>query len=116
MRPVGYVLMGVGVVALGVGTFFGVQSASARGRVTGAVQNPQGLVTGLTQRQAFELDKQASSQALIANVLWAGGGAAAVAGGIFWLLGGSSSSSSSSESASLTVSPTLGGVVVRGGF
>ena len=113
LRPVSYGLMGAGVVALGVGAFFGGQSFSLRGQIKGAKENMNGLVTGMTQRQAFALEQQASSSALIANVLFVAGGAVAVTGGICWLVSGTSSSSSE---ASLRVAPTLGGVVVSGGF
>ncbi len=110
LRPLGYVLMGVGLAGVGVGTAFGVQSSAARSRIVNATKDSQDRVTGLTQREAFLLEPQAKSQALIANVLFGVGGGVALLGGIFWLVGGSS------PDASVAVSPTLGGVVVSGTY
>ena len=111
LRPVGYVLMGVGLVGVGVGAFFGVQSSSARSKISNATRDAQDRVTGITQKEAFALEPQAKSQALLANVMFGVGGGVALVGGLCWLLGGSSS-----ESASLQISPTVGGVLASGKF
>ncbi len=111
LRPVGYVLIGVGVVGVGVGAYFGVQSSATRIKITNAARDSQGRVTGITQKEAFDLEPQARSQALIANVLFGVGGGVALLGGIFWLVGGSAS-----DGVSVSVAPTVGGVVVNGGF
>jgi hypothetical protein len=113
LRPIGYGLMAGGLIGVGVGAVFGVQSFVARGRINSAMTNASGLIVGLNQRDAFALDKQATQQALIADILFGAGGGLAVIGGVFWLVGGLTGSS---DSASLTISPTPGGVLVRGEF
>lgn len=111
LRPLGYALMGAGVIGVGVGAYFGYQSSAARNRIMNAAKDPQDRVTGITQREAFLLEPQAKQQALIANVLFGAGGGVALLGGIFWLVGGSSS-----ESVSVSIAPTAGGVVANGRF
>ena len=111
VRPVGYVLMGVGVVGVGVGAIFGYQSSAARSKIANATRDSQNRVTGITQKEAFTLEPQAKTQALIANVLFGVGGGVALVGGVLWLVGGSSS-----DSASVSIAPTVGGVVASGRF
>lgn len=111
LRPVGYVLMGVGVAGVAVGAFFGYQSSATRSKILNASRDSEGRVNGITQKEGFMLGPQAQSQAVVANVMFGVGGGVALAGGILWLVGGSSS-----ESASVSVSPTVGGVVANGTF
>ena len=109
-RPVGYVLMATGLVAVGVGGAFGYLSGAARAQVTGAEKNPAGIVTGLTQKRAFELDATAKTDALIANVLYGVGAGVAVLGGVLWLVGGPSSD------AKAALVPAPGGLVLTGSY
>lgn len=112
LRPLGYALIGLGVVGLGVGTAFGVMSSSSRSRITGATKDSQDRVTSITQKEALALEPQIQSQALIANVMLGVGGGVALLGGVFWLVG----SLTSSSEASVSIAPTLGGVVVSGSY
>lgn len=110
LKPFGYVLVGVGLAAVATGGAFGYLSGAARSQVTAAEKNSSGIVTGLTQRKAFELDATAKTDALIANVLYGAGGGVALLGGVFWLVGGLSSD------AKVAVVPTVGGVRVTGSY
>jgi hypothetical protein len=113
LRPLGIALVGVGVVGVGVGAAFGVMSNGARSRISGAAKDSLDRVTGITQKEAYALDASAKSNATLANVMFGVGAGVAIVGGILWIVGGTSSSS---ESASLSVSPTVGGVVASGTF
>jgi hypothetical protein len=77
---------GAGVVALGVGAVLGALSSSARAQLDGAATTPAGVVTGLTQKQAYQLDATVRSEATAANVLFAVGGALAVTGLVLFLV------------------------------
>ncbi len=110
LRPVGYVMMGAGLLTLGVGTYFGVQSSAGRDRINNAARDSQNRVTGITQKEAHALGPQSQSQAMIANVLFAAGGGVALLGGVFWIIGGVGSDQS------VTLAPTAGGVTASGRF
>ena len=110
LRPVGYVMMGAGLVAVGVGTYFGVQSSAARDRINNATRDNQNRVTGITQKEAHALGPQSQSQATIANVLFAAGGGVALLGGVFWIIGGVNSDQS------VSIAATAGGVTAAGKF
>lgn len=69
-------------------------------------------MTGITQSRASRLNDVAREQAVLANTLFIAGGAVAAVGAVFVFIGGGKSS----PSASLQVAPTLGGVLVSGGF
>ena len=110
LRPVGYVLIAAGVVSIGVAGAFGFLSQDARSQIAGAEKNPAGIVTGLTQKRAFELNASAKSNALIANVLYGVGGGIAVLGGVLWLVGGPSSDTKAA------LSPAPGGLLLTGTY
>jgi hypothetical protein len=111
LRPAGFVVGGLGVVALGLGAGFGVASSTARARVVGAARDAQGVVTGVTQREAAALDAQARANALLANVLFVSGGLLAAAGGTLVLVG---SSAPDGPTVSLGVGPAA--VALSGQF
>lgn len=78
--PTSIVLIGAGVAAAGVGTYFGLQSSSARSefsRGTGGAAFP---ILGLTRQRALELDSQARMGGTVANTLWISAGALVVTG------------------------------------
>jgi hypothetical protein len=106
LRTLSYVALGGGVVALGAGGVFGIQSSVARGQLASAERDSLGRVTGMTQRQAVELDQRARDNAVLANVLFGAGGALAVAGGVLWL--------SSAEAPVAVVLPTGNGFAISG--
>lgn len=110
MRVPGYALLGGAAVAGGVGVALGVMANGARARVQSAATNENGLVTGLTQREATALEASARTQATIANVLFATGGALAAAGVSFVVLGNTGSGPA------VTIAPAPGGVLATGSF
>lgn len=81
------VSVSLGLIGLGTGAVFGIRSSQARSqfdRATAAMQ----LVTSLTRAQAVQLDADARSQALTANVMFITGAALVITGVVLWLLGG----------------------------
>ena len=115
LRPTGWGLLGAGVVAGGVGVVFGLMANGARSTVLNAEKNANGLVTGLTQREAAALEQQARTNATLANVLWGVGGALAATGVVFILLGGGDGAPASSGP-EVSIAPGPGGVSVWGRF
>jgi hypothetical protein len=105
LRTAAYVSLGVAVGTAATGGYFGLRSRSARQEIEGAAVDDRGVTTGLTQREALELDERARSSARLANILFGVVGATAIAGGTLWVLG-----------APVAVSATPTGVTVGGEF
>ena len=103
-------MMAGGAVVAGLGVMFGVFANQSRAKIDNAATNAQGQVTGITQREAYQLDSSVRTNATLANVMYGVGGALAAGGLIVFLVGGSSSSSSAS------LLPTGNGVMVSGAF
>jgi len=108
MRPTGFALLGAGAVAGGVGGFLGWQSADARQKIANAARDSNGVVTGITQKQAAEFDATARNSAVAANVLFVTAGVVAATGLVFAIAGGATED--------VQVSPGAGGFVVSGRF
>lgn len=98
---------GAGATAIG-GTIAGVLSRSANGSVENAAKDGNGVVTGITQKQADALRSAAKTQAIAANVLFGAAGVLAATGVVVFLV--------STPSGSVAVSPAAGGVTVSGSF
>lgn len=98
---------GAGATAIG-GTIAGVLSRSANSSVDNAAKDGNGVVTGLTQKQADALRSGAKTQAIAANVLFGAAGVLAATGVVVFLVSG--------PSGSVAVSPAAGGVTVHGSF
>lgn len=106
------ILLGVaGVVTLIGASAAGLASSSARTRITQAERSPTGVVVGLTQREAAQLDASARSTALVANVLFITGGVLAASGLAFFIFG---SPSEPAPTVSVAFSPM--GALVSGAF
>ena len=86
LRISAVVVAGLGVASLGTGAVFGVRSSQSRSQFDQATSAMQ-LISSLTRAQALQLDANARSQALIANVLFVTGAALVVTGVVLWLLG-----------------------------
>ncbi|MBL8909255.1 MAG: hypothetical protein JNM17_01005 [Archangium sp.] len=72
---------GVGVATAGVGVVFGVMSSGARNQITSAAPDPAtGVVQTMTRAQALELEKQAQTNAVVANTMIGVGAALVVTG------------------------------------
>jgi hypothetical protein len=83
----GFGMIGLGVAAGGVGTFFAFQSKNARDQFASSTNTGMDPVIGFTRANALELDQQARMSALLANTLWIAGGALLVTGLLVKLLG-----------------------------
>jgi hypothetical protein len=114
LRIPAYSLLAGGVVTFGVGVIFGVESGSADSQLKGATRNSQGQVVGMTQKQAYALNSQASNEQAVANVLFAVGAVAAASGAALWIYGAMAPDSPGGGSVALSPAPT--GVVVAGVF
>ena len=102
-RTLGITALAASGAALIAGAVFTVSGTQARARVDGAERDPSGLVTGLTQREAFELDARARSQAGVGAGLLVAGVALAVTGGVLvW------------QGSSVAVAVTPAGVAIAG--
>lgn len=103
LRIASYGLAGGGIAALSIGAYFGWKSMNDRRRIEFASVNSQGIVTGISQREAFELDKQARLEATLANILWISGSALAASGVVLYFVGGHAA-----------VAPAAGGISFQG--
>ncbi|MEW5739845.1 MAG: hypothetical protein AB1938_13015 [Myxococcota bacterium] len=84
MRPTAIGLGVAGVAALAAGGVFGYLSFDARGKIDNAEKDPNGIVTGITEKEAQALDSQARTFAVVANILFVAGGVMAATGlGLF---------------------------------
>jgi hypothetical protein len=79
-KPLAYVLGGVGIVTLGVGSYFGIRAISENSKAD--QECPGGACMG----QGFEHDQSARSAATVANVLVAGGLTLVAAGVVIYLV------------------------------
>lgn len=82
LRPVGYVLLGLGVAAAGVGTYFGISSNGVRTTVRESL-----AAGGYDPLELYNRDQGAISGARIANIMFAAAGALGVSGLLFVILG-----------------------------
>ncbi|MFO0601441.1 MAG: hypothetical protein U0228_39435 [Myxococcaceae bacterium] len=93
LRPAGYVLVGLGVAAAGVGAYFGITSSSTRETVKADLAKG-----GYDPVELYQRDQGAIMRATVANVLFVSAGALGLTGGLLWFLG-----------RDVTVTPTVGG-------
>jgi hypothetical protein len=82
-RTIGLVVAGAGVVALGVGAYFGVDALSKN-----SDSNGQGCSGNACRQPGYDLRNQARTSGDIATVLLGAGAAAAVGGAVLWLTAG----------------------------
>jgi hypothetical protein len=107
LRYAAYGLAGAGVLAIGGGVLFGLQSSSARAQIDSASRDDAGRVNGLTRVQALDLQGKAIQSATLANVCYVGGLALAGAGVGLYLMTGDEK---------VALLPAPGGVVLTGVF
>lgn len=108
-----FVVGALALVSVVGGVAAGLVSSQARAQIANAERNPMGVVTGITQARAAELDATARSTGLVANVLLITGGALAAGGVLLFVLGGGFGDA---PPASATLSLTPGGLVFSGSF
>jgi hypothetical protein len=87
LRTGALVSLGVGVIAAGVGTGFGLGANASFAAVTGATKDPNGVVVGITEVQSRQLLATGRTDATLANVLFAAAGAAVITAVVLWLVG-----------------------------
>jgi hypothetical protein len=87
VAPVSVTLIVAGAAAAGIGTYFGLQSSSARRQFATATGASMDIVLGTTRQRALELDSQARNGGLIANTLWISAGALVLTGVLVALFG-----------------------------
>jgi hypothetical protein len=77
LRPVAYVVGGLGIVGLAVGTFFGVRAVQAAGNTSGHCDGDVCDATGVSARHDEQLSGNAATIALVS-------GATLLTGGVAW--------------------------------
>jgi hypothetical protein len=82
LRTVGFIMLGAGVVAAGVGTYFGVTSNATRETVKTSL-----AMGGYDPVELYQRDQGAITSAAIANTLFIAGGAVGLTGLLFAILG-----------------------------
>jgi hypothetical protein len=106
-RTLSFVVLGVGVVGVGLGTAFGLSTLSKRNDLDDACPNKT-----CRSSQQSNLDS-AKTSGTISTIAFAAGGAALIAGGILFFTASSSSSTStpnaSASSGSISARPYFGG-------
>jgi hypothetical protein len=112
-RVLGVVLAGVGVVGLGLGTFFVIE---AKGKYDDSLKNCHPDDPSLCNSDGVTQRNDARSAGNIASVAFGVGAAALVGGGILWLTAPSGGATKSGGSARIGLAPTLGGAVLQGAW
>lgn len=107
LRLAGIVSGAAGVVALGVGSVFGVMASGTTARIASAERDASGRIIGLTRAEALVLDGQQRTQATLANLLWVSGAVLVGTGAVLFFLG---------ADAPVALVPAEGGAGVAGRF
>lgn len=89
LRTYAYVAFGVGGLSLVGGAVFAGLAASLTAQLKGVMRDASGAVTSLTQVQAFALNAQERTDAMLANTLLVAGGLLLALGLALFLAGGS---------------------------
>jgi hypothetical protein len=105
-RTIGIVVAGVGLVGVGVGTFFGLQASS---NWSDAKKECSAYPNGCSAK-GISLQKDASSQAMISTVGFIAGGVGLAAGAVLFFTAGSGKT----ETVAVGVGP--GNVTIKGTF
>lgn len=87
LRIAGIVSGGAGLLALGVGSIFGVMASGTTARIAAAERDASGRIIGLTRADALALDAQQRTQATLANLLWISGAALVGTGAVLFFVG-----------------------------
>lgn len=108
LKVLSFSLMGAGAIAAGVGIALGVSSNAARTQFLSAARDSNGLVTGLSRRDALALEEKSKTEATIANVLFVSGAALAATGVVLFVV--------DLQKTKVVVMPGPGGVALAGEF
>ncbi len=99
VRTASYGVFGAGLVAAGIGVYFGLTARDLASKLdpANATRDPVTmLITSPTQAAAVQMNDQMQSSATIANILFAAGGGLAATGVVMWIFGGPDSTPASS--------------------
>jgi hypothetical protein len=108
-RAIGFALAGAGVVALGVGAYFGVHTLGEKSDADSACGGSKGACPTVAQTQAAQKDLDAARTSALVSTVAIGVGIAAVAAGAYLVFtGGSHSEPVPPATAGLRVTPTMG--------
>jgi hypothetical protein len=102
-RIAGYCLLGGAVVAAGGGGYFIGRSSNDLAQINDATTNSHGVITGISEKTAYNLNTDSQQTARIGEVLFGVAAVLAAGGVVLWLLGGS-----------VVVTPAPNGVSVSG--
>jgi hypothetical protein len=108
---VGWIIAGVGVVGLAVGTGLAVSAKNKDKNSLSMCESPN---TNLCSQTGLNERNEARSQGDVATLAFGLGAAAIVAGGVLWLT--APHGGSSGHGASLLIAPTLGGASLQGAW
>ncbi len=108
LKVLSFSLMGAGAVAAGVGIALGVSSNAARTQFLSAARDSNGLVTGLSRRDALALEEKSKTEATIANVLFVSGAALAATGVVLFVV--------DLQKTKVVMMPGPGGIALAGQF
>ncbi|MBL8916107.1 MAG: hypothetical protein JNM17_35735 [Archangium sp.] len=111
LRPVGYVLIGLGVAAVGVGAYFGITYNGMRESIKADLMSGAASTSALYTR-----DQAAITNGAIANTLFISGGALVVTGALFWFLGRDTGGAGGGVTVAPVVTSNGGAVSVSGSF
>jgi serine/threonine-protein kinase len=112
-RTAAYVIGGVGVVGIGVGSYFGLRAIS-KSKTTEDLCGNQGNHSNCTDPGAPDASNAAHSAARISNIAFAAGGALLVGGVILYLSAPHATSASAGTAVRASIGPT--GVALQGSF
>jgi hypothetical protein len=104
-RPAAYAWGAVGLVAIGIGSYFGIDTLNKRD-----ARDPHCVGT-VCDAAGMSLDDKAHTSATISTIAFVGGFAALGAGAYFLF-----TAPSGKKAAAVRAAPTLGGLAVEGGF
>jgi hypothetical protein len=107
VRGLGFGLAAVGAVSAIIGVVCGAASAGTRGELN-ALPTDGSLITGMTQKEAFEKEASANGLAGAANVMLITGGVLAATGIVLVIAGGPA------DDAKVSLSPAAGGLMLSG--
>jgi serine/threonine-protein kinase len=111
-RAIGLLVAGAGVVALGVGTYFGIEALSKN---SDSNQGPDGCVGDMCRLTGYNTRNDARAAGDLSSIFIGAGAAAVVTGGVLWLTALPHRSGTGARPAiHVGIAPT--GLWIEGGF
>lgn len=113
ISPWHWVMLGTGVAALAAGGVCSGLAAGDRKKVDGAA-SAGGVVTGVSQAQAYSLESSSRLKDKAALGLYVAGGAAVVTGVVLWIVSATRPPATQGPTASFSAAPLAGGGAILG--